>query len=248
MGKGNYRGDTHEIVMFFTTKDGGFDVDLTPFVKDTIETYDPDLNRTVLHWTSNVTFKEYSFQLKTTHFNINVLAEKIKNHLIDIKHPEFSYKIPDSYHKLGKRFFDETHFRFGYALNNKLTTYNPVKDEYQYYYNLDGETIVYSFIGDSYYIPDSFLNFVLSHAKKNEYEVTFGYNRIAPAINRLVENLSTNKIKAGRGYYKIDTDNFYQVVIVSDTKIEKYITNSLMYLDKEDLKDFLKDRLPEYMI
>ena len=82
MGKGNYRGDTHEIVMFFTTKDGGFDVDLTPFVKDTIETYDPDLNRTVLHWTSNVTFKEYCFQLKTTHFNINVLAEKIKNHLI----------------------------------------------------------------------------------------------------------------------------------------------------------------------
>lgn len=247
MGKGNYRGDTHEIVMFFTTKDGGFDVDLTPFVKDTIETYDPDLNRTVLHWTSNVTFKEYSFQLKTTHFNINVLAEKIKNHLIDIKHPEFSYKIDKAFDVITNHYYDESFIKFAYNLVIIDTLYNPVTDEYKTYYNFDGRDIEYVHKGDpSKYKCGDFLKFVKNNALKKLYKFqSTNLNKTEEEFNSLFNQLRINVLCVGNTYYNVEDDN-YLVEIKNSLNSYIYVTKDITCI--HDIKDYLKKEFPEYIL
>jgi hypothetical protein len=130
MGKGNYRSDSvAESVMFWTT-DLGFDVDISEFVRSEEQKICFGKTKCYYH-SATVTFKDYSYVLETSHFNMNILAEDIKKHLTSINHPEFSYLIKD-YNIMSESFFNETFQKFGSTLSREKTLYNPSKNEYKF--------------------------------------------------------------------------------------------------------------------
>lgn len=252
MGKGNYRGETHEMVMFFTTKDGGFDVDLTPFVKEDEPTYDKNSKRKANHWVSTVTFKDYSFQIRTTHFNINILAEYIQDHMIAQKHPEFAYKIENPYNALTKHYFDESFMKFSYNLDRKETLYNPVKDEYTTRYIFVGDEIFFTHKGNpENYKSGSFIDFVKSQATEKLYKFNSAdSNKVEKEFKRILNKLSTKALQLGNTYYNVVDDN-YLVEIKTPTTMKYYITNSLeepSRKGKNPIKEYIKEEFPEYIL
>jgi len=144
MGKGNYNGEIHEMVMFFLNKDFDIDCDVSSFVKQGNI------------FVSNIKYQNYNFVLKTKHFNINVLAEDIIKKLSELNIKDFQYKIIHDnalrrdaisviYEKFNHRMFD---------IDIGFVYFNPHLSEYNILISINGHSNIYktNFLNKSHII------------------------------------------------------------------------------------------------
>jgi len=133
MGKGNYNGKPHEMVMFFLNKDFDIDCDLSPFIKQ---------NNIFI---STIKYQNYKFIFETKHFNINILAEEIIEKLSELNIKDFQYKIiydnalrRDAisvlYEKINHKNFD---------IDIGFTYFNPYLSEYSILISINGHKSTY---------------------------------------------------------------------------------------------------------
>ncbi len=256
MGKGAYRSDSvAENIMFWTT-DLGFDVDISEFIKS--EEQRVIYGTTKCHyWYATVTFKDYSYVLETSHFNMNILADDIKNHLIDIKHPEFSYLVKD-YNYLSSKCFEETFYKLGSTINRVKTLFNPTKNEYYLYYNLNknykciGEFIYTHKGAPENYVPGDIFNYIQNLVKDKKilpsYEVNFGTSQESPIKNceRIIKKINNNSLSIGKVFFNILNET-YSVQFKSTTRSKRFKTKDFKP-DSNDIKSFLHINFPEYLI
>lgn len=256
MGIGKYHsGSTAESIMYWTT-DLGFDVDISEFVQS-------EEKRVVYgktkcyYWYATVTFKDYSYVLETSHFNLNILAEDIKKHLISINHPEFEYLIKD-YNSMAESMFKETFQKFGSTLNREKTSYNPSKNEYKCYYSLLKykplrKDIVYTHTGKiNEYISGSFFEHIKYLAKNNQIdniypvEISGVANKLKILATKILEKNGNKSLKLGKLSFNINEDKYYLEFVTSINK-KQYITHNFDP-DPESIKTFLHENFPEYLI
>lgn len=109
MGKGNYRGTPAECIMYFLTNDYNVDCELTNF--KVVEKTKKESRKAGQISVTRVKWKDYSFELRTSHFNIDILAEDIIKHLSKANLPDFCYKPKrdtpmrmDGWNVLGEKF------------------------------------------------------------------------------------------------------------------------------------------------
>jgi hypothetical protein len=252
MGKGKYGSDKiNESVMYWTT-DSGFDVDISEFVKHNREK--PDKHGCKYIWKATVTFKDYSFELETSHFNINMFEDQIKEHLIEINHPEFAYKI-DHHNPLTQKYFEELSYKFGYDVKREETLYNPVKNHYTTRYQIvtkDSQwkyrDVFYTHKGNiEDYIPGSIFKFIVSKCDKDLYRASYKHDSLAKKVESICKKgLSTARIEVDDTYYSVSGDYFVQPFTVGTKKV-KLITPT-KEPSREEIKKFLKTELVEYVI
>lgn len=87
MGKGNYRGSKEDSIMFWLTTDYNVNCDIEPF-----HTYEINGDK---WWKTNIHYEDYSYELKTRHFNMNIHAKDIVNHLSEYGPKDFKYLKSD---------------------------------------------------------------------------------------------------------------------------------------------------------
>lgn len=254
MGKGKYGSDkSNESVMFWTT-DSGFDVDISPFIKSEKQEMTENGWKSYV-WTATVTFKDYSYQLKTSHFNMNILADDIKQHLMDIKHPDFAYKI-DYHNPLTQKYFEELSDKFGYDVKREETLYNPVKNHYTTRYQIVTKDVQWKYRDVFYthqgnmedYVPGSILEFIKSQCDKDLYRAGYKHDSFAKTILTICQKgLSSNKIEVDDTFYSVSGDHYVQPIIIGSKTI-KYISPSKTKVDRKEVKEFLKREVIEYTI
>lgn len=137
MGKGNYYGNASESIMYFLTKDYEVDID----IENPINMGNYSLIK--------YTFNNNNFELKTKHFNINMLAKQIIDTVSNADLEDFTYKINsmnplrsdtisvlfEKFHgkvSVGNTYYNPSKHRF----IQKVTIYNK-KDEYIHYGELN---------------------------------------------------------------------------------------------------------------
>jgi hypothetical protein len=253
VGKGNYNGTVAESIMYWTTS-SGFDVDITEFVKSEEKKRIKPTNYLGYYWTATVTFKDYSYEIETTHFNINILAESIKEHLIEIKHPDFSYKI-DHHNPLTQKYFEELHYKFGYDVKREETVYNPVRNHYTTRYQIVTKDtqwkyrdVFYTHQGDMEdYVEGSIFKFIVSQCDKDLYKADYKHTGLAKRVESVCKKgLSTKRIEVDDTFYSISGDHFIQPFIIGSKKFE-FITPT-KEPHRNEIKDFLKKEAIEYII
>lgn len=256
MGKGNYRSDSvAESVMFWTT-DLGFDVDISEFVRSEEQKICFGKTKCYYH-SATVTFKDYSYVLETSHYNMNILAEDIKKHLISINHPEFEYLIKD-YNIMSESFFNETFQKFGSTLSREKTLYNPSKNEYKFHYSLlkfksnQRKDIVYTHVGEfSEYIPGSFYTHIRNLAKNNQIdniypvEISGVANKLKIVAKKILEKNGNTSLKL-QLFFNITEEKYY-LEFVTNTDKKEFVTSDFDP-DPESIKLFLHENFPEYLI
>lgn len=255
MGKGKYMSNnTNESVMYWTT-DHGFDVDISPFIKSEKEEKTP--HGWMCHvWRATVTFGTYSYELSTSHFNMNILADDIKQHLIEQHIPDFSYCI-DGYNELTEQYYTETKNTLNSALDRKQTRYNPVKDEYVTTYVLRDEhfveeaTIQYTHIGDpSDYIQGDFTKEVLKYCKHDRYPIQG--TKIRNHYQSELKDIFSSpwaKVKILKTYYSISTNSYFQKFQFHEDSFEvEYCGDPSKKEIRTNIKAHVSDKYPEYIL
>lgn len=238
--------------MFWTTG-AGFDVDISEFIKS--EKKEMIEHGWTSHvWTATVTFKDYSYEIKTSHFNINILANEIKKHLMDINHPEFAYKI-DHHNPLTQKYFEELSPKFGYDVKREETVFNPVKNHYTTRFQIVTKEVNYKYRDVYYthkgniedYIPGTILEFIKANCDKDLYRASYKHEQFASKIlNICNKSLSSNKIEVDDTFYSVNNDYFVQPIKIG-TKTINYISETKT-IDITKIKDFLRNEVIEYII
>lgn len=254
MGKDDYGSDkTNEVIMYWTT-DAGFDVDISEFVRSENEEKTKNGWKSYFH-TATVTFKDYSWELKTSHFNLNLLADEIKQHLIDIKHPEFAYRI-DHHNPLTQKYFEELSPRFGYDVKREETVYNPVKNEYTTRYQMvekDNQwryyDVFYTHKGDiEDYKEGSIFEFIKSKCVKDLYRADYKHQGLGKRFERAVKKyLATNRIEIKDTLYYVSNNHFIQSIKVGTVE-RKFYCEDNKKVEFSEIKKFFIEEAPEYVI
>lgn len=117
MGKGNYYGNVSESIMYFLTKDYEVDIDIEDPIK--MEKY------TLIKYR----FINNTFELKTKHHNINILAKQIIDTVSNANLEDFTYKI-DSMNPLRSDTISVLFEKFHGKVSVGDTYYNPSKNRF----------------------------------------------------------------------------------------------------------------------
>jgi len=255
MGKGIYGGEnSNESVMYWTT-DHGFDVDISPFIKS--ENKERTEHGWMCHvWRATVTFGDYSYELATSHFNMNILADDIKAHLLSKNFPNFSYKI-DGHNDITKQYYEEVRGKFGSSLERKDTRYNPVRNIYTTEYELRDDNwqveSKFSYIhrgNPDTHIKGDFFKEILKHCKKDRYPVN--ETQIPRHCKRELKDLFSlrwQKVEMKKTWYVISTDSYIQQMEFHDKFFEfPFIGDAYNKEMKTDVVKFISNKFPEYVL
>lgn len=130
MGKGVYNGSSAQGIMFWLTTDYFVDCDIDEFVQYRVNDED--------WWKTTVHYKDYSYELKTRHFNLNVHAKKIVEYLIEQRIEGFKYKVTNN--ELWKAV---SKLNEHVDMLDKMTYYIPEKDLYELNVTVLDQTTTY---------------------------------------------------------------------------------------------------------
>lgn len=156
-----YRSDNvAEGIMYWLQADWGLDCYLTDFVKF-------EKNGSY-YWVSTVTWNDYSFEFTTTHFNLNIIAENICNHLKSQNFENFFYKV-DLYNPKRVNLRKEYEHYYGY-IDFQVCLKNDYTNEHKFIFKLDNK--IYEFIYNDNYEYGDFLKFLDSIRGNEEYSLS----------------------------------------------------------------------------
>lgn len=254
MGKGSYGSDkSNESIMYWTT-DAGFDVDISPFIKS-------EKKEKTEHgwysyvWRATVTFGNYSYELATSSFNMNILADDIKKHLLEQNLPDFTYKLESFI--LTRQYYEETRGKFSTMLDRKETLYNPVKDTYYTKYLLRNEkyqteaefTYIHKGSPD-YYVRGDFTKEVLKHCKSDMYVVSETVlEKISKRVLKKVFPNPKVRKRTTKTYYKVSENILVQKIEVNG-KLCQFVHDGNPNDDRleTNLEKYLHYKFPEYIL
>jgi len=255
MGKGKYGSDSAaESVMYWTT-DHGFDVDISEFIKS--EKEEKTEYGWMCHvWRATVTWGSYSYELATSHFNMNILADDIKNHLIAQNFPDFSYKV-DGYNNMTEQYYEETRGTFSSVLDRKITRYNPVQNEYTTTYVLRDdhyqEEAVFDYVHKGEpedYIKGDFTKTVIKHCKKDLYVVND--TKLEKHYRNSLKGIFSSpyeKVEMLRTYYSISKNSYIQKLKFHNNMFEvEYIGDPFSDIIETNIKKIVTSKFPEYIL